>query len=262
MGSGILCLVTALVYCSDWRRLRVVTWFCALVAIGAIGIQLWNPVRGEIEVALGANAANAGDFNRAIEHYRRAITVDKFNQLRPDVYEILGGLYEITGQKGQPEYHLYLATKFESSDVPRALFELDQAVSQADLALGEVIRKMAGRITFTYGRSLYSQGHLGEAQKQLEDCLRYTPDVSAPYYVAGTICYAMGDYNAGIDYFTEGRKKTRQPVLVSVFLCGLGDCYYKLGDIETARANYLESRKVNDFDNYRALKSLTGEYYR
>lgn len=262
IGGGILCLVTGLVYCPDWRRLRFITWFCALVTVGAVGIQLSKPIQGEIEVALGVNAANAGDFNRAIKHYRRAIAVDKFNQARPDLYDILGGLYEVTGQKGQPEYHLYLATKFEATDVPRALFELDQAAGPADPALAEVIRKLASRITLSYGRSLYSQGHVGEALKQLELCVRFTPEMAAPYYVAGTICYENADYEAGIEYFLKGLKKTRQPVLLSVFHSGIGDCYYKLGDIETARSYYMDSRKANDFENFRALKSLTGEYYR
>jgi hypothetical protein len=262
MAGAILCLVAGLVHCRDWRSLRLVTWLCAALTIGVIGAQLWNPIQGELHVALAANAANRADFDGAIRHYRRAITVDKWNHLRPDLYEAIGSLYEVTGQKDRLEYHMYLAAKFEATDVPKALFELDQAAVGASRELAEIIRIRIGRITLSYASALYTSGRIGEAREQLDICIKHMPEMVAPYYFGGSICYANSDYEAGIEYFSKGLTVTKQPVLIADFRCGLGDCYYKLGDISNARANYLASRLANDFQNYRAMKSLTADYYR
>jgi hypothetical protein len=262
MGGSILCLIAGLAHCRDWRELRLVTWFCSGLTIVAIGAQLWNPVQGELQMAMAANAANRADFDGAIKHYRRAISIDKWNQLRPDLYEAIGSLYEATRQKDHPEYHMYLAAKFETSDVPRALFELDQAAVNASPELAEIIRIRVGRIAMAYASALYTGGRIGEARTQLDICIAHMPEMVAPYYMAGSICYANSDYEAGIGYFSKGVQLTRQPVLIADLRCGLGDCYYKLGDISNARANYLASRIANDFQNYRAMKSLTADYYR
>jgi hypothetical protein len=262
MGGAILCLVAGLAHCRDWRELRGVAWLGTVLTFLVIGVQLWRPVQGELQVEMAANAANRGELDDAINHYRRAIAVDKWNRLRPDLYEAIGSLFEVTGQKDRPEYHLYLAARFEATDVLRALFELEQAATGADPELAEIIRKKIGRLTQSYGKALYAQGRLGAARRQMELSLATVPEEVAGYYMAGSICYANSDYNAGIEYLSKGLNRTRQPVLIANLRCGLGDCYYKLGDIGTARSYYQASRLANDFENYRALKSLTADYYR
>jgi hypothetical protein len=65
-----------------------------------------------------------------------------------------------------------------------------------------------------------------------------------------------------IDYLRQAMARTKEATLTADLRSTLGDCYFKLGDVETARSYYLSSRAADDRKNFRALKSLTEDYYR
>lgn len=216
-----------------------------------------------MQIAQGVAAANRGASGDAINHFRRAIAVDKWNQLRPDVYEAIGAAFEVTGQKDQPEYHLYRAGQFiAAGKVYNALFELDQAAAQAEQPLADVIRKEKSDTAQDYGRDLYLHGLIGEARKQLELAIAATPERVAGYYLAGVCCYETSDYARAINYLQGAMDRTREATLVADLRSSLGDCYFKLGDVNTARSFYLYSRAADDRKNFRALKSLSEDYFR
>jgi Tfp pilus assembly protein PilF len=263
MAGSLLCLIAGLSRRPGKGTLTGVLLVALVVGAPILGIQIWRPVQGEIQIAEGAAAANQGAFNDAIDHFRKAIAMDKWNRLRPDVYEAIGAVFEVTGQKDQPEYHLYRAAQFEAVKlVYQALFELDQAAAGAGPVLADVVRKEKSDAAQIYGKDLYVQGRIGEAGKQLEIAIAATPERVTGYYLAGVCCYETSDYALGIGFFRRALPLTSQPTLVATLRSSLGDCYFKLGDVETARSFYLRSRAADDRKNFRALKSLTQDYYR
>jgi tetratricopeptide (TPR) repeat protein len=263
MAGAIFCLIAALSRCRDWRELRVMAWLCPIAVVLAVGIQIWRPILAERAVATGVSAANRGQSGSALAHFREALALDQWNRLRPDLYERIGWIFQGTGQKDRPEYHLYRASQFEElREMIQAEDELDRAVANAGPELAEVVRREKSRVAEEYGKGLYSQGLLGEARKQLELAVAANPAPVAGYYLVGQCCYQASDYYAGIAYFTHGLSRTRQRTLIADLRTSIGDCYFKLGDVSTARSYYLASRAANDQWNYRALKSLTEDYYR
>jgi tetratricopeptide (TPR) repeat protein len=263
MSGALLCFIAGVCRRPGPRELAAVACGAVLIGVPLIGIQVWRPIQSEIQIAQGVAAGNRGAFTEAIEHFHKAIAVDKWNRLRPDVYEAVGAEFEATGQKNRPEYHLYRAAQFETVlSMYQALFELDQAAMQAEPPLADVIRKEKSKVAQDYGKDLYLHGLIGEARRQLEIGIAASPERVAGYYLAGICYYQASDYGQGIDYFQRAIKRTSENTLIADLRTSLGDCYFKLGDVNTARSFYLSSRLADDRKNYRALKSLTEDYYR
>jgi Flp pilus assembly protein TadD len=263
MASSLLCLVAGFSMGTDSGKLGWVVLPGALLSAAVIAALLWRPIEGEFQIAAGANAAANGRFDGALAHYRHAVAVDKWNRLQPDVYLNIGALYAARSQKDQPEFHLYRAVRFEEkADMPQALFELNQASATAKPDLALIVQKEVDRVAQKYGKELYARGNLGDAKKQFELSAAVHPNQIAAYYLAGACCYEMSDYSAAIDYFNKALLRTNQRTLRADIRSSLGDCYFKLGNVELARSYYLASRLADDRKNYRALKSLTESYYR
>jgi tetratricopeptide (TPR) repeat protein len=263
MGGAILCFIAGLTRRRGRNELAVALWGALIIGVPVLGIQLWGPLQGELEIARGVSAANRGAFSEAVNHFRRAIAEDKWNQLRPDVYQAVGAVFEATGQKDQPEYHLYRAAQYVAvMKVYQALFELDQAAPQAGPVLADVIRKLRSDTAQVYGKDLYLHGQIGQARKLNELAIAATPERVSGYYLAAVCCYESSDYALSIDYLRQAMARTREATLTADLRSTLGDCYFKLGDVETARSYYLSSRAADDRKNFRALKSLTEDYYR
>jgi tetratricopeptide (TPR) repeat protein len=263
MGGALLCFIAGLSRRPGRHEVAGVLCGVFLVGVPVLAVQLWVPWQGEQQIARGVAAANRGDFGEAVSYFRRAIAKDKWNQLRPDVYEAIGAVFESTGQRDQPEYHLYRAAQYVAvMKVYQALFELDQAVPRAEQPLTDVIRKMKSDTAQTYGKDLYLHGQIGQARKQIEVAIAATPERVSGYYLAAVCCYESSDYALGIDYLNHALERTREATLTADLRSTLGDCYFKLGDVDTARSYYLSSRAADDRKNFRALKSLSEDYYR
>jgi tetratricopeptide (TPR) repeat protein len=263
MGGALLCFIAGLSRRPGRNELAGVLCGALIVGVPVLAIQVWAPLRGEQQIARGVAAANHGAFSEAVKHFRRAIAEDKWNQLRPDVYQAIGAVFEVTGQRDQPEYHLYRAAQYVAvMKVYQAIFELDQAAMRAELPLTDVIRKVKSDTAQTYGKDLYLHGQIGEARKQIEVAISATPERVSGYYLAAVCCYQGSDYALGIDYLNRALARTKEATLTADLRSTLGDCYFKLGDVDTARSYYLSSRAADDRKNFRALKSLSEDYYR
>ena len=263
MSGAVLCFISGLSRRPGRRELAMVLWAAPIIGIPVLAIQMWAPVQGEFQIAQGVASANRGAPGDAVNHFRRAIAVDKWNQLRPDVYEAIGAVFEVTGQKDQPEYHLYRAEQFIAvMKVYEALFELDQAAAQAGPVLADVVRKEKSDTAQIYGKDLYLHGQIGEARKQIELAISATPERVSGYYLVAVCCYQSSDYAQAVDYLNRALARTREATLTADLRSTLGDCYFKLGDVDTARSYYMSSRAADDRKNFRALKSLSEDYYR
>jgi tetratricopeptide (TPR) repeat protein len=263
MSGALLCFIAGLSRRPGRNELAFVLWSSVIIGVPVLALQLSGPVQGEFQIAQGVVAANRGAFSDAVNHFRRAMEVDKWNQLRPDIYQAIGAVFEATGQKDQPEYHLYRAAQYVAvMKVYQALFELDEAAARAEPALAAIIRKVKSDTAQVYGKDLYLHGLIGEARKQLEIAIAATPERVAGYYLAGVCCYEGSDYVLSIDYLRRALTRTSEATLTADLRSTLGDCYFKLGDVNTARGYYMSSRAADDRKNFRALKSLAEDYYR
>ena len=76
---------------------------------------------------------------------------------------------------------------------------------------------------------------------------RFTPAANLAKYYAGICCLNLGEYEEAIFYLS--RFKTKDVILSSIALGGIGDAYAQLGDPEKAVSFYKRaaSRRSNDF---------------
>jgi tetratricopeptide (TPR) repeat protein len=263
MCSTFLCFVAGFARFNFWPVLK--SNFLPAVAIFAlvIGVQIWRPVYAEVQIAAGSDAAGQGQIAAAINRFRKAIAADQWNRLQPSVYVRIGALYERLGQQDQPEYHIYRATQFsEIASMQQALFEWDEAMRSATPRLLPVIRAAIVDLTQVYANQLYAAGEIGEARRMLELSVLNQPQQLTGYYLGGMCCFEMGEYYAAVDRFKQALTHTAEPSIIADIRSCLGDCYFKIGDIETARRYYLGSVAADNEHNFRGLKSLTEGYYK
>jgi tetratricopeptide (TPR) repeat protein len=263
MFSTLLCFVAGFARFNFWPVLRSNFLFVVAVFALVTGLQIWRPVYAEVQIAAGSRAESQGRVAGAIAHFRRAIAVDEWNRLQPSVYVKIGALYEQLRQVNQPEYHIYRAIQFsEVASMQQALFEWDEAMRGANPRLVPLIRRGIVDLTQVYGAQLYALGEIGEARRMLEISVLNEPQQLTGYYLGGMCCFEMGEYYAAADRFKQALSHTAEPSIIADIRCCLGDTYFKIGDIETARRYYLGSVAADNEHNFRGLKSLTEEYFK
>ncbi|MBV8485172.1 MAG: tetratricopeptide repeat protein [Verrucomicrobia bacterium] len=261
--SLLLCFVAGFARFNFWPALKASFLPALVILVLCVGVQVWQPIYGELQVAAGSDAAAKGDLDAAIHHFRRAIAVDKWNRLQSGVYSRIGAVYEAQGQRDKPEYHLYRALRYsQAANIEQALFEWQQALPQAEGALSDVIRREIVNLTMVYGAQLYTRGQMGDAKRMLEIATTVWPQQLSGYYLDGMCYFELADYYTAIGRFKEALLHTSEPSLIADIRSCLGDCYFKLGDVETARRYYLASIAADNEHNFRGLKSLTETYYK
>jgi tetratricopeptide (TPR) repeat protein len=263
MFSLLLCFAAGFARFNFWVPLKSSFLLAVTILVLSVGVQVWRPVYAEIQIAAGASAEAKGDLEAAIKHFRRAIAVDQWNRLQPSVYSRIGALYEVQGLHDKPEYHVYRAIRYsEDANIEQSLFEWRQALQGAKPALATVIAGEMNTLTGLYAAQLYGRGAIGEARTMLEIATSVLPRQLSGYYLGGMCCYQLADYYTAIGRYKEALLHTTEPSITADIRSCLGDCYFKLGDIETARRYYLASVAADNEHNFRALKSLTEAYYK
>ena len=263
MFSLLLCFAAGFARFNFWPALKASFLPALATLVLVVGLQVWRPVYGETQIAAGTNAAARGNPEAAIRHFRRAIAVDKWNRLQSNVYSKIGALYEMQGQRDKPEYHVFRALRYsENANIEQALFEWQQALQNAEPVLANVIRREIVSLTAVYGSQLYARGEIGEARKMFELAISMWPQQLSGYYLSGMCSFQLADYYAGIDRFKQALLHTGEPSLIADIRSCLGDCYFKVGDVETARRYYLGSVAADNEHNFRGLKSLTEGYFK
>ena len=76
---------------------------------------------------------------------------------------------------------------------------------------------------------------------------RFTPSANLARYYAGICCLRIGEYQDAIIHLS--RFKSKDPILSSLALGGIGDAYAQLGDVSKALNFYMKAanQRSNDF---------------
>jgi tetratricopeptide (TPR) repeat protein len=247
----------------DWSRLRFVLPAVVALAVVVGAVQLWRPIVAERYLASSQISETRGAFADAEKDVRRAMSVDEWQRVRPTSFVQLGSLYEKMGLANRPEVFFSRAVDLQARGlIPEALFEYGRAANEGDLQLRRVALIEKARLAARYAGTLYKQGVIGEACRYWLISAEANPEAVNGFFGAARSYHDMADYSVAIKYFEQIFTKTSQPCLIADIANDLGDCWYRLGDSDTARKYYMISRKWHDRVNFRALKTLTESYYR
>lgn len=261
--GGIWTCLAGLSQVNDRAKLKFVLLVFAAVA-GVLGLlQLWRPIVAERCLASAQVAEAHGAFVDAEKDVRRAMAIDQWQSLQPASFVKLGTLYEKMGLPDRPEVFFSRAVVLQTRGlIPQALFEYSRAVNGNDLQLRHVALVEKARLASHYASTLYKQGMPGDACRYWLVSIEADPDKVSGFFGAGRALHDMADYSAAIKYFESIFKKTSEPNLLADIENDLGDCWYRLGNLDTGRKHYMASRKWDDRANFRALKTLTESYYK
>lgn len=163
-------------------------------------------------VALAAKArarAAAGDFDGAIEFYRRA----QERVPLPDTVIALGDLYTKLGRTDEAKRRYELVQFIEHSGAGGNTYSRQLALFWADHDMKldealEIMRRERSVRADIYTSDalawcLYKKGQTVEAKREIESALRLGTRDAAILYHAGMIYRAVGDYRSGVKYLKQ-----------------------------------------------------------
>jgi tetratricopeptide (TPR) repeat protein len=249
-----------------FRSLTRCLMTCAVlgcVAVLVVALQLRPTVAATFSLSDAQRAAAGGDRRAEEALLRRALQQDKFLRLQPDLYLKLGAIKELQDDHRAAEYHLHrAATLARVQRIDEAIEEYRAAIAAAEGPLKLVAKRALNDLAILHGDSFYPQGALATAKQYWMIALEEKPEQLAAYYRIGHALRDLADYTGAIPYFEKTLDLTSQDVLRSSSKLDIGDCYFRLGDIEKARAFYIASQEPNVTVNSRSFKTLTESYYR
>ncbi|MGB8342175.1 MAG: tetratricopeptide repeat protein [Chthoniobacterales bacterium] len=247
----------------NWRRLKI--FLPVMIVVFALFgfLQIWRPIAAQRALAAAEIAAAHGDFVDAEKDVDHAMNLDAWYRLTQDAYVRLGQLYAAMGYHDRPEIYLAKAADLQARGlVPEALFAYTRAANTDDAPLKRVALEEKARLASHYAGALYGKGSIGEAAHYWDISIAADPRLVDGYFGAGRANYDVADYPAAIKYLEPLLNKTSQFNVLSDAASYLGDCYYRMGQVEKARKWYMASRDYDDRANFRALKTLTESYYK
>jgi tetratricopeptide (TPR) repeat protein len=166
----------------------------------------------EYHVALAAKArarAAAGDFDGAIEFYRRA----QERVPLPDTVIALGDLYAKLGRVDEAKRQYELAQFIERSSASGNIYSRQLALFWADhdMKIDEALeimrRERSVRADIYTSDALawcfYKKGQGAEAKREIDSALRLGTRDAAILYHAGMIYRALGDYRSAVKYLKQ-----------------------------------------------------------
>ena len=237
----------------------IMAWATFAGTATLVCLCLSRPALAEVLVAQAHVAEAGSESEKAIAFYRRAIRLDRWNALNPDLYERIGALDASVGRTTTIEYGMYHAEMTSTQmDMPRSIAELSALIPKASEPLAGVLRKRTAELLVEDARKRHTQRAYGAAVSECEQALRFDPRCLVAAFYLSRDYYLLGAYQNAIDLTNKTLKRLDDPTLRADFCSNLGDAYTKLNAFVEAKLAYRESYQLDYVLNFRALDALTG----
>jgi tetratricopeptide (TPR) repeat protein len=247
--------------------------------------------KAECQYSLGALYEKRGDYNEAIEHYkksmREAVNVDD-RSLIANAYLGIGRVYAQQGLYHKAIVHMEKSVEIleeynDLNELTKAYINLghanlcdnsfDKSISYYEKALklaektGNI--RMEGHGLSNLGESYIEKNDLEKAIKCLDKALYIFEKLDERYMISevyrhyGSVYKIKEQWDRSIDYFNKSLKIVRElnmPYYVGSGLLEFGLMYKSKGDIEQAQKHLSEAKKIfKELDNQEMLKKIEKE---
>jgi tetratricopeptide (TPR) repeat protein len=237
-----------------WRFGRLAGLGLGGMSIGAAA----SPLIGEYYFHRALQADIRGDIPTALVRYERCLAFDRWYQLGPYLYRLIGALHERTGETDSGEYHLYRGYSWEiANNIPDALDEYHRAARAPRLAI--VGLQEAGRLEASTAGGFYAAGAIGEAAAYWEKAVRDDPRQLFALFALGRSYYQLAYYEDAVAADAAFLKRCHNHLVLANVHSNTADAQAKLGNADEARRHYTISQKLDDDRNFRAYNSLSGQ---
>jgi tetratricopeptide (TPR) repeat protein len=221
-----------------------------------------RPVIAQITVARGQEAEAKGDLKLAIARYRRAMRIDRWLAIRPDLYQRIGAIDFNFGRNDTPECHVFFGELWASqrnySSAIAAIQEAEKKADQVSGAFADLVRKREADFWTEYGGTLYASGSVGAAIPAWERALALDDGQWVAAYALSRAYFETGRYNQSVALIQRVIKGLRDPEVRADFDSTLGDNYMRLGKPDLAKLAYRHSYLIDYVLNWRSLSDLIG----
>ncbi len=263
-AAGLVITGTALASSTALRRtvvLASVAFSCAALT----AIVFMKPVLAERSFTSAINAEANGDLLKAKAEYHRAMALDSWYALNPQLYERIGRSDEALGRTDSMEYRFYQAEMiFDHNLGQGSIWQMNLAINECDQiantqwTIGTVAKVRAVDMRVLYGLHLFENGSFGSAVAAWEEVMRREPDNwLAAYYL--TLGYpTVRGYSNLAEVSERFLSKCADPLATGVFYNSLGKAQVHLDMLDASRASYIASYKRDYINNSVAIRSLVG----
>lgn len=268
---------------AGWYFVGFGGWWALFVGFAALGFGLWGekratmiwttiggiavllcvctarPTLAEVAVARAHVVEARGKPDNAIGWYRRAILLDGWCALNPDLYERIGGIDAGLGRTTTIEFGVYHAELASTQkDMRKSIAELSALIPRAGEPLADVLRKRTAELLIEDALTHHLHSAYGTTVAECQEALQFDHgSVIASFYLSRDY-YLTGAYQRAIDITTKTLKRADDPLVRAYLYSNLGDAYTKLNAYSEAKLAYRGSYWLDYILNRRALSALTG----
>jgi tetratricopeptide (TPR) repeat protein len=264
VAAGLVLLFSALVS-------RTAT--CSFAILASVGIScialavgfLFRPVLAERAFIAALNFETTGDLSKAKAQYRKAMVLDPWYGLNPQLYERIGRSDEGLGRTQSFEYRFYQAEMiFDHDQGAGSIWQLELAINECDRiattagAIAEAAKARSTDMRVLYGLHLFEAGSFGSAVAAWTGVLSREPDNwLAAYYL--TLGYpTINGYRDLAKISERFLAKCGDPLTIGLFYDSLGKAQIHLNLLDEGHASYYDSYKRDYINNNNAVHSLIG----
>lgn len=245
---------------------RASALFGPMLLVPLLGLTLgWNGGRAEYARLNADSLLAAGQYAAAIGRYQFSLTLDPTLKLADSLLlNLARAQYALMGE-AHPAGQIYLAdADMRVSLYDSALLRLNQfdtlliGVTEGTDMFPGFARRMRATNYKNRGRILHEKGDVIGASREYQAGLEIEPDALEVRFFLAKARLDLREYRTCIDDTKVLIKLTASSKMKADFYSTLADCYIGLGEINLAREAYSMAYQLDDRENYRALKGISG----
>jgi tetratricopeptide (TPR) repeat protein len=251
-------LVWALVPLPTGRLLARGGLFLGFLLISSI-LGIYPSLSARLHIARGDNYLYQGLYQNAIQEYGKACQWDGKVLLEMPIHHDVGMAYYYLNRVDETDCHIYLGDILaDEKKREEAQYHYRKAMSQGSAEERAVAAKALSGLFIGEGLTAFDKSMKGDAIRAWEEASRIFPENESPLYFLSKAYFDVAMNHLAIDRGLQILRLSKSDILNSNICANLGDCYFSLRDYNHARVYYEKARNLDNYKNYRILKSLGG----
>lgn len=247
-----------------WNSFSALLMSAGISLVMAIVIG-FNEIYADYLHSEGDNFLTHGDYNKAIDSYAAALVNDPALQYSELFLLNVSSAYLSKEGKHHPFSQIYVSEENSRRLLPvQAALHLEYFVAHEPIdsvflspLLAHSVRKLT-KIYLKSGGDFYSKGQLEAALSNFEKALIIEPNLLNGNFYRAKVLLDLRRHEDCKAIMEQLVDKVSRASVKANFYSTLAECLVGMGDYNQAREAYFSSYKLDDRENYWALRGLSG----
>lgn len=236
-----------------------------LLPAGVLALTGFSCYQAESLHHRGDTSMASGAYRRALQQYATALRYDPaLSYSEPFLLKVSKAHYQLFGELA-PYGQVYLASEeikekeFTQAELRLTLFK---SLALPPSPFKEAIEEYSGRLRVQNyvdrGSFFYHNGEMSKALRYVQAALVEEPASITARFVLAKGLLDLNEPDRALALLQDLVNDVYQPSVKADVYSTIGDCYTKMEDWVAARKAYFMSYELDDKDNFRAVKELSG----